>query len=45
MCSLDGITLLKLIPHIFRQEVYAGKPRIVFDPEDKDMGNPNEKGK
>lgn len=31
LCSLDGYLQVKLIPHIYRQEVYAGKDRIIVD--------------
>lgn len=36
ICSIDGMMLVKLVPHIFRQEVYAGGDRITKDPEDRD---------
>ncbi len=31
MCSLEGFISIKLIPHIYKQEIYAGKPRKVMD--------------
>lgn len=34
LCSLDGMMLVKLVPHIFRQEVYAGADRVLTDPGD-----------
>jgi Cupin-like domain len=34
--------LVKLVPHIFRLEVYAGKNRTVYDPEDIDKKSESE---
>lgn len=45
VCAIDGTMLVKLIPHIYRQEVYAGKERVVFDPEDKDTKSLSENTK
>jgi hypothetical protein len=33
LCSVDGYVQLKLVPHIYRQEVYAGKNKIITDPD------------
>ncbi len=32
LCSIDGLIQNKLIPHVFRQEVYAGSPKTIVDP-------------
>ncbi|CDW72026.1 UNKNOWN [Stylonychia lemnae] len=31
LCSIDGVVQIKLIPHVYKQEVYAGKPKIIVD--------------
>lgn len=31
LCSIDGYIQIKLIPHIYRQEVYTGKDKIIVD--------------
>lgn len=41
LCAIDGLMQVKLIPPVFRQEVYAGKDRTIIDPTDKD---PKDKG-
>ena len=38
LCSLDGFAQVKLIPHIYRQEVYAGKNRTIIDYDASDDG-------
>ena len=32
LCSIDGLVQTKLVPHVYRQEVYAGGERKVSDP-------------
>ena len=39
LCSVDGYVQVKLIPHVYRQEVYAGKDRIITDSDIKDEGS------
>lgn len=29
ICAIEGTISLKIIPHIYRQEVYAGKDKII----------------
>jgi hypothetical protein len=33
VCAIDGVMQIKLIPPVFRQEVYSGKDKIIVDPE------------
>eukprot|EP00347_Sterkiella_histriomuscorum_P004339 403360825 len=33
LCAIDGIIQLKMIPHIYKQEVYAGKDKLIVDPD------------
>jgi hypothetical protein len=33
LCAIDGFMQVKLVPHIYRQEVYAGKDRVTVDRE------------
>lgn len=30
-CAVDGFIQIKLVPHIYKQEVYAGKPKYLED--------------
>ena len=39
LCSIDGVLQVKLIPHVFRQEVYAGKDKIIVDESDEKPQN------
>ena len=29
LCSIEGTVQIKLIPHVYRQEVYAGQDKII----------------
>jgi hypothetical protein len=40
LCSIDGVLQVKLIPHVFRQEVYAGKDKIIVDMTSEEPPNP-----
>ncbi len=33
ICSINGYVQTKLIPHIYRQQVYAGKDKVITDPD------------
>lgn len=33
LCAIDGYVQVKLVPHIYKQEVYAGEAKIVNDEE------------
>lgn len=44
LCAIDGYMTVKLVPHIFRQELYAGKDLIIRD-EERDEDQPPRKKK
>jgi Cupin-like domain len=33
LCAIDGFISIKLVPHIYKQEIYAGKPKKSLDSE------------
>ncbi|CDW72951.1 UNKNOWN [Stylonychia lemnae] len=33
LCQVDGVLQIKLIPHVYRQELYTGKDRVIMDTE------------